>query len=184
MLGMSAEVQDRTIEAAPGVAAPAGFRWHVIHTRSRQEKAVAEVLAGSGGTPYLPLYRRVMYYGHRKRVVESPLFSCYLFLWGLREHAYPAFSAKRVAQLIAVPDQTTFISQLAQVRLVLAAGGELGPYRYLTKGRRVRVMAGPFQGVEGVVDDLLRQDRLILKIHAIGRALSLEIDASLLEPVE
>jgi len=46
------------------------------------------------------------------------------------------------------------------------------------------VLAGPFQGIEGVIDDTIRQDRLILKVHAIGRALGLEIDASLLEPVD
>jgi transcription antitermination factor NusG len=161
-----------------------GFRWHVIHTRSRQEKAVAEVLAAAGGTPYLPVYRRAMYYGHRKRVVEAPLFSCYLFLWGLLDHAYLAVSTKRVAQIIPVPDQGTLSRELAQVRLVLEAGGDLGPYRFLTRGRRVRVTAGPFQGIEGVIDDTIRQDRLILKVHAIGRALGLEIDASLLEPVD
>src|SRR5436853_7924145 len=95
-----------------GRSTTTGFRWHVIHTRSRQEKAVAEILSATGGTPYLPLHRRVMYYGHRKRVVEAPLFSCYLFLWGLPDHAYAAISSKRVAQIIAVPDQEALTDEL------------------------------------------------------------------------
>jgi transcription antitermination factor NusG len=167
-----------------GDRAALGFRWHVIHTRSRQEKAVAEVLLASGGTPYLPLHRRVMYYGHRKRVVEAPLFPCYLFLFGLPDHAYAAVTTKRVAQILPVTDQQALTDELAQVRRALEAGAELGPYRYLTRGRRARVSAGPFEGVEGLIEDHARQDRLILKVHAIGRALSLEIDASLLEPVD
>ena len=44
--------------------------------------------------------------------------------------------------------------------------------------------SGPFKGIEGVVEETLKQDRLILKIQAVGRALSLEIDASLLEPID
>jgi hypothetical protein len=161
-----------------------GFRWHVLHTRSRQEKAVAEVLSAAGGVPYLPLHRRVVFYGHRRRVVEAPVFSCYLFLWGLLEHAYVATSSKRVAQIIPVADQAMLTDEIGQVRRVLAAGGELGPYRFLVRGRRVRVTSGPFKEVEGLVEETLKQDRLILKVNAIGRALSLEIDASLLEPVD
>jgi len=38
--------------------------------------------------------------------------------------------------------------------------------------------------LEGVVEQRGRADRLILQIHALGRATSLEIDAGLLEPVE
>jgi transcriptional antiterminator RfaH len=174
----------RSIVTGSPVEARAGFRWMVLHTRSRQEKATAELLAAAGGAPYLPLQRRVMYYGHRKRVVETPLFSCYLFLWGLPDHAYASVSAKRVAQIIQVPDQVGFARELAQVRAALDAGAVLGPYRYLTAGRRARVTAGPFEGIEGVIEDHVRNERLILKIHAIGRALSLEIEASLLEPVD
>ena len=136
----------------PRRESPAGFRWMVLHTRSRQEKATAEVVAGAGGDPYVPLHRRVMYYGHRKRVVEAPLFSCYLFLWGLPEHAYAAISAKRVAQIIQVPDQVGFARELAQVRAAIDAGAVLGPHRYLTAGRRARVTSGPFQGIEGLVE--------------------------------
>src|ERR1041384_3658280 len=108
-----------------GDRATLGFRWHVIHTRSRQEKAVAEVLLASGGTPYLPLHRRGVYYGPPKRVVEAPLFPCYLFLWGLPDHAYAAVSTKRVAQILPVTDQHTLTDELAQVRRALDAGAEL-----------------------------------------------------------
>src|SRR5262245_33754090 len=100
----------------------AGFRWMVLHTRSRQEQATAQVVGAAGATPYLPLRRRVMYYGHRKRVVEVPLFSCYLFVWGQPDHAYAAVSAKRVAQIIQVPDQDAFAHELAQVRAAIDAG--------------------------------------------------------------
>jgi transcription antitermination factor NusG len=170
--------------AGPEAKAALDYRWMVLHTRSRHEKATAEVVAAAGGTPYLPLHRRVMYYGHRKRVVEVPLFSCYLFLWGLPDHAYAAVSAKRVAQIIQVPDQGAFARELEQVRTALERGGVLGPYRCLTRGRRARVTAGPFEGIEGLVEDHVRPERLVLRIHALGRAVSLEVDASLLEPVD
>lgn len=165
-------------------SADSANRWFVLHTRSRQEKAVAEVLGAAGGTCFLPLQRRTTYYGHRRRVVEAPLFTCYVFLWGMLEHAYLAVSTKRAARVIPVVDQVRFGQEIAHVRLAVEAGAELGPHRFLRVGRHVRVRAGPFEGLEGIVESGLRQERLILQVQAIGRALSLEIDASLLELVD
>jgi transcription antitermination factor NusG len=159
-------------------------RWYVLQTRSRQEKAVSEVVTGAGGECFLPLLRRVRFYAHRKRIVHVPLFSCYVFLRGFPYHAYPAISAKRAARLIQVPDQEQFEREIAHIRRAVEAGADLGPYRFFTRGRYVRVVSGPFQGIEGIVEDRLKQDRLILRVHAIGRALSLEVDASLLEPLD
>lgn len=166
---------------SPPVASP---RWFVLQTRSRQEKTVAQVIAAAGAECFLPLLRKVRYYGHRKRTVEAPLFSCYVFLRGFPFHAYQAISAKRANRIIEVPDQAQFESELKNIRLALDAGADLGPYRFFTRGRRARVTSGPFMGVEGIVEDKLKQDRLILKVNAIGRALSLEIDISLLEPLD
>jgi transcription antitermination factor NusG len=47
----------------------------------------------------------------------------------------------------------------------------------------VEVRAGPFRGLQGVIDSRSKLNRLILQIDMLGRAVSLEIDAALLEPV-
>jgi hypothetical protein len=159
-------------------------RWYVLQTRSRQERAVAEVVTAAGAECFLPTLRKVRYYAHRKRTIEVPVFSCYVFLRGFPWHAYPAISAKRANRIIPVPDQPQFEREIAQIRCALDAGADLGPYRFFTRGRRARVTSGPFMGLEGIVEDRLKQDRLILRVQAIGRALSLEIDVSLLEPLE
>lgn len=158
-------------------------RWHVLHTKSRQEKAVSEVLEASGVEHFLPLVRLVRFYAHRRRVVESPLFSSYVFVKGAMEQVYVALNTSRVARVIAVADQERFEHELMQIRGVVADGGVLTPCGYLAVGRRVRVRSGPFKGAEGLVEDHLRQDRLVLQIQTLGQAASMEIDASLLEPV-
>lgn len=155
-------------------------RWHVLHTRSRQEKALAEVLAGAGIGHYLPLVRNVRYYGHRRRIVEAPLFPGYVFVEGEREEAYFAVSTRRVASIIDVSDQAALARDLAQIRTALEGGTVSEAFSYLREGRPVRVARGPFAGLEGVVDEQLG-DRIILAVRVLGQATSLEIDASLLE---
>ena len=158
--------------------------WQVLHTRARQEKAVARALLAAGIDHYLPLIRRTSYRGRRKTAIQEPLFACYLFLYGPPESAYFAVSTKRVANVIRVADQRRFVDELEQIHRSLDKGADLSPYRYLKVGRRVRVTAGPFRGVEGLIEDRARADRLVLQIAALGRATSLEIDADLLEAVE
>jgi transcription antitermination factor NusG len=156
----------------------------VLHTRSRQEKALAQTLMAAGIEHYLPLIRRAKFHGHRKRLIDEPLFACYLFLHGPKEATYLAVATKRVANVIDVADQDRFVRELDQIRLALDYGAELSPYPYLEVGRRARVTGGPFRGIEGLIEKFPRPDRLVLQIEALGRATSLEIDAGLLEPVD
>src|SRR5258708_3310597 len=79
--------------------------WRVVHTRSRQEKALAELLGARGIYHYLPLVKRVRYYGRRKQAAQMPLFPGYLFLRGSLEEAYLADRTDRVVQVIPVGDQ-------------------------------------------------------------------------------
>jgi len=160
-----------------------GTRWYVVQTRSRQEKALARTLTASGIAHYLPLAKRPRYRRGRKLYIEEPLLASYLFLHGPLEATYIANATKRVANIINVADQDRLVGELRQIRTALNNGADLSPYRYLTVGRRVRVSAGPFRGIEGLIEDLAKHDRLVLQIEALGRATSLEIDAGLLEPV-
>lgn len=87
-------------------------RWHVLQTRARQEKALARTLAAAGVEHYLPLLKRPRYRGARKRFVEEPLLSSYLFLYGPLEATYLAVATKRVANVIHVADQQRFVGEL------------------------------------------------------------------------
>jgi transcription antitermination factor NusG len=158
-------------------------RWFALKTRSRQEKALARALAAAGVDHYLPLVERVRYHGHRKRTVTEPLFATYLFLHGTIETTYFALATRRVASVIPVSDQDRLVHEIEQIREALARRGALVPERYLKRGRRVRVTSGPFKGIEGLIEEVPKTDRLVLQVEALGRATSLEIDSGLLEPV-
>jgi transcription antitermination factor NusG len=161
-----------------------GRQWRVVQTRSRQEKALAEVLAAAGIEHYLPLVKRVRYYGRRKQAVKLPLFPGYLFLRGSVEEAYFADRTDRVVQVLPVPDQAGLEAELGAIRLALERNGGLEPARYPEAGVWVEVTAGPFRGLRGVVDRSIQDDRLVLGVRILGRAADLEIDRTLLRPLE
>lgn len=162
---------------------PAEGDWFVLHTRSRQEKVLlADLIAMHIGV-YLPLSRQVKFHGKKKVRTAMPVFPGYVFLRGSVEQAYQADRTKRVVNIIKVADQRTLDEQIRQIHLALTREAPLDPYPYLTKGVPVEVTGGPFRGLRGVVEDRTTMDRLILKIDMLGRALSLEIEGSLLEPI-
>jgi len=158
--------------------------WHVIHTKPRQEKALANSLSQMKIAFFLPLLCQTRIYGHRRRRVEIPLFSGYLFLRGSVEATYAALDTRRAVRAIRVVDQDTFDHEMKQIDLALRGQGVLDPYPFIEVGRRVRVKSGPFCGLEGLVDARKRDDRIILIVQTIGQATSLEIDASLLEAID
>lgn len=171
------------VRELPIVAGEAG-QWFVLHTRSRQEKALAADLEAMQIPFFLPLVKQVRYYGRRKFKIQTPLFPSYLFLFGSLDDAYRADRTKRVARVIRVADQFGVERELRNIYAALSQGAELGPCPYLHKGMWVEVRSGPFKGIQGVVEDRLRSGRLVLQVEVLGQASCLEIDASLLEPIE
>src|SRR5277367_5526102 len=53
--------------------------WYAVQTRARHEKVVAHRLQEQGIAAYLPIVTEVHRWSDRKKTVELPLFSCYLF---------------------------------------------------------------------------------------------------------
>ena len=179
---LTLEVPDCKVK--PSLSGLAKAVWHVLHTRSRQEKAITKALLAAGIEYYLPLTSRGTFRGRRKCVVAEPLFPSYLFMRGTVEDTYFAIATKRVANVIRVNDQLRFASELHHIKCALENRAELSPHKYIEIGRRARVTGGPFIGLEGLVEDHARPDRLVLQVAALGRATSLEIDADLLEQVD
>jgi transcription termination/antitermination protein NusG len=159
-------------------------RWWVLHTKARQEKAVAEAIGALSVKYFLPLVQHVRVYGKRKAVSELPLFPGYVFLRGTIDHAYALDRTDRIAQIIHVADQAQLDWELTNLKLALEQRVPLDPFPYLKKGIRAEVRSGPMRGLRGIIEDRTQRHRLILQVEMLGRAVSIEIDGALLEPME
>jgi transcriptional antiterminator NusG len=157
--------------------------WVVLHTKSRCEKILSEEMTLQGIDHFLPLVGQVKYYGRRKAFVNEPLFPGYLFLKGTIADAYQAARTKRVANILRVVGQTRIAWELHNLWLAISSGARLDPFPALKEGVRVEITSGPFRGIEGIVQERARANRLILQIETLGRAVSLELDGAILSPL-
>ncbi len=173
-------------------------QWWVAHTKSRNEKALAQDLIHRDISYFLPMSWRVRRI--RKRTVRSllPLFSGYLFFCGDDNERTELFRTNRVANIIKVKDQEKLLSELLQIEQALQSGAPLSPHKYIKAGQRCRVIAGPLADLQGVVVKAGRHKtthsegavklqntiRLVLQIDMLGQAASVEIDADMIEVVD
>jgi transcriptional antiterminator NusG len=162
---------------------PREGRWHLLHTKSRQEKLLAEELSHMGIGHFLPLVRRTRRYGPRKEHVEIPLFPGYVFVRGSIEDAYQANRTHRVARIIPVIDQSCLDWELTNLSFALRNNASVDSDPYLRKGVRVEVRSGSFRGLQGLIEDRLPSGKLILQVQMLGRAVSMELHGAILEAI-
>ena len=165
-------------------------RWYACYTRARAEKQVAKSLHERGIESYLPLIPRERQWQDRKKVVPFPLFPSYVFgHFNLRE-MHSVLSTPGVSTIVkAQGGQPTYIptEELDNVRrfaeALASAGVEPDARPLITEGQRVRVIEGPFEGVEGVVIESRGRKRVLVGIAAIGQGLEVDIDTRMLKPI-
>ncbi len=163
---------------------PQGRGWWVLHTRPRAEKALARRLLGRGVPFFLPLYQRQ--WRRRGRALEShlPLFPGYVFLFGNLHGRLAALETNLVAHVLPVPDQERLRADLAQVHRLITSEAALAPEDRLVPGTEVRIICGPLEGLRGKILRHSRRLRFFIEVEFLQRAVSVEVENWMIEPVE
>jgi len=155
--------------------------WWVAHTKSRNEKALAQDLIRKDISYFLPMTWKVRRRSGRTIRSLLPLFSGYLFFCGEENQRVELLRTNRVANLIEVKDQQKLLEELLQIEQALRAGAALAPHRYIKTGQHCRVIAGPLANLQGIVVKTKTVTRLVLQVDMLGQATSVEIDADMIE---
>lgn len=159
-----------------GDPAEPGREWWVFHTRPRAEKALGDELQ-RGSVPYfLPQYAKTLTGGGRVRTSYLPLFTGYVFVFGMPEDRARVAATKHVANCLAVPDQARLHRQLGQVhRLMTHDMTGCSPEDAPRVGAIVEITEGPFTGLVGRVTELAEGYRFTIEVEFVGRGVSITV---------
>lgn len=170
----------------PSVAAIEHYRprWYVIHTRSRHEKRVSEQLQIKQVEVFLPLYRSRRNWNGRNAVLDLPLFPGYVFVRIPLAERLSVLGLAGVAGLVSFQGAPVPLPdvELERMRACLSVTSA-EPVPYFQPGNRVRIVAGPLAGLEGVILRQNGQARFVLSIDLILRSVAVNVDACDLEHV-
>jgi transcription antitermination factor NusG len=159
-------------------------RWWVLHTRARNEKAVAASLEKLRINHFLPLVEHRRIYSGRVHLVKIPLFPGYVFLCGGSEDRLAALRTNRIANVLEVGDQERLKTDLRHIQRVVESNEPVELYPRLRRGCRCRVTSGVLAGLEGVVLRRRGPWRVYVGVEFLGQSAELEIDPMLLEVID
>jgi transcriptional antiterminator NusG len=184
---MSGSNQTWEIASASPVIGNDNANWYAVQTRARHEKMVADRLQEQGVTTFLPLVSEVHRWSDRRKTVELPLFSCYVFvrvaptneerLRVCRTHGVFQVLSTR-GEPVPIPDE-----QIDAVRTLVGQKIPWSFHPFLKVGQRVRIRGGAMDGVEGVLLARNGDRTLVVSVDVIQRSLAVRIEGYDLEPL-
>ena len=161
--------------------------WFAIQTKARHEKRVAAELEEKGVVAFLPLSTEVHQWSDRRRQVQLPLFSNYLFVRigqdrstrvnVLQTSGVFGFVGPR-GMGVPIPDE-----QIETVHAILREKVVFSPHPFLNIGQKVRIRGGSLDGICGVLSAINGDRSLIVSVDSIQRSLAIRIDGYGIEPI-
>ena len=161
--------------------------WYALHTRPRHEKLIVQRLADRGVETYLPIVTEVHRWSDRKKKVELPLFSCYVFAKFLpkRTERLNVLRVSGVLGLIGSGGEGTPIpnEQIDSVRALIDGDIPWSSHPFLKIGQRVRIRGGALEGLEGILVARNGSQTLVISVDAIQRSLAVRVEGYQVEAV-
>jgi transcription antitermination factor NusG len=153
--------------------------WYAAYTSANHEKRVAEQLTRRSVEHLLPLYHTVRRWKDRKVQLQLPLFPGYVFVRLALRDRLQVLQVPGVANLVGFSGMPAALPQeeIDALRTSLLISARAEPHPYLTVGRRVRIKAGPFAGMEGILIGKKNQARLVISLDFIQRSVAVEVSA-------
>jgi transcription antitermination factor NusG len=161
--------------------------WYAVQTSYRCEQRVALGLARKGFGAYLPLLREVHQWKDRRKTIDVPAFSGYLFVHyepTLRNRV-KVLETSGVVRLLGGNHAPSRVSdvEIEAVRRTLSSDVACERCDTLTPGTMVRVMRGPLAGVRGRLVRIKNSLRLVVAISVFSQAISAELGLNDVEAV-
>jgi transcription antitermination factor NusG len=159
--------------------------WYAACTLPRHEKRVAEHLAGRDVAFFLPQYETVSRWKDRRVRLSLPLFPGYIFVHLALCDRLRVLETPSVVRLVgfngspsALPD-----ADMERLRRRLGDSSKAVPHPFLTVGRRVRIIRGSLEGLEGILLRRRGEFRLVISLELIQRSIAVDVDADAVKPI-
>ncbi|GAB6096190.1 UpxY family transcription antiterminator [Desulfatiferula olefinivorans] len=161
--------------------------WYVLHTKSRAEKVVHDVLVKKSIEAFLPTARVPSKRKDRRVMLDLPLFPGYVFV-------KTDLQADRYLSILKTPGAVKIIGNkegpvsvdtpiVDSLRIMVRSGQSILTENLFRKGQKVMVVRGPFTGVTGIFSAYRGTGRVLVFIDILGQSASVEVDEEDIERI-
>jgi transcriptional antiterminator RfaH len=160
--------------------------WYAVYTKPRSEKKLADRLNEKGIEAYVPMRRTLKQWSDRKKMVDEPLISSYVFVNVPSVHYYEVLNTPGAVKYIWFSGKPAVIPSCQIDNLKLVIGSVPGidcVSAGLLRGSHVKINSGPMKDLTGELMFHAGKHKVMIRVDHIGKALLLTISPHLLEPI-
>jgi transcriptional antiterminator RfaH len=158
-------------------------KWYAIYTNPRAEKQVRDRLLEAGVEVFLPLQKTYRMWSDRKKLVERPLLSSYVFVKVVPLEFPKVYQASGVVRFVTFDGQPASIpqNQIDNLRLLINSDTEIEiSSEKFEKGDNVEVVRGSLVGLTGELVKMGTHSRVIVRIDRLDQNLIVNIPMTFL----
>ena len=163
-----------------------GTKWYAVYTRPRFEKQVLKSLQEQGIEAYLPIIKTMRQWSDRKKMVEVPLFTSYVFVHINRIFYDQVLQTHGAVKYISFEGKAATIpaSQIDNLKIIVDSNEKIETtWESRQKGDLVEVVAGSLKGLKGELITDGNRKKVLVRIQGIDQNLTVEVHSSLIEKI-
>lgn len=153
--------------------------WYALQTRTRFERKICQQVQAKHHQAYVPVAKARHRWSDRHQTVETPIFPGYVFVRASEnaDARLAILQTNGVYAFVAFNGVIARISdeQINDLRRLEDHSDSCSPYPFLKSGRRIRILGGCLNGLEGIF--ITEHGRkLVISIEPLQRSIALDID--------
>ena len=161
-------------------------KWYALYTRPRAEKLVYQRLVEEGIETYLPLQKTYRVWSDRRKLIEKPLLTSYIFVRTIKHNFPKVYKTNGVVKFVSFEGQPVSIpqNQIDILRLLINSDAEIEvTSEKFATGDNVEVISGSLIGLTGELVTIGSHNRVIVRIDKLDQNLILKIPKTFLKKV-
>ena len=158
-------------------------KWYAIYTNPRAEKLVNTRLEETGVETYLPLQKTYRQWSDRKKLIEKPLLSSYVFVKVVPKDFPLVYRTPGVVKFVSFEGQPVPIpqNQIDNLRLLIDSNAEIEVTSdKFEKGDNVEVVTGSLRGLTGELIKAKGRKKVIVRIEELKQNIIVTIPVTFL----
>jgi transcription antitermination factor NusG len=162
--------------------------WYALRVRSRHEFVTYNELSRKGIEAYLPTIKKWSQWKDRKKLVEFPLFSGYIFanIDINSQEYYNTLKTKGAVNILSLEGGRPApvpSDEIDSLRILVGSGEKLDIYPNITEGTKVMVTKGLLKGARGVLTRKETHCVFSVDIILLGKSVGVKVLADELETI-
>jgi transcriptional antiterminator RfaH len=156
--------------------------WYLLYTNSKQEKKVAEQLVAKKINYYLPIVKDIRKWSDRVKIIHSPLFPSYLFIYLEQlQNYYDSLEAKGALYYVRFGHEIAKVADtiVNNLKIVVNASEFIEiSFVEFQKGETLTISEGPLTGLNCEVVQYKNKEMLLVRISLLKRSVLAELPVS------